>query len=276
MLGYRHAFHAGNHGDVLKHLVLRECLTYLNHKPKPWLYVDTHAGAGAYDLNGAQAGRNREFEGGIARLRGGEPLPAALADLLAAVDAAGPDVYPGSPVLAAQLARPEDRLRLYELHSSDFPQLRQRFARDRRVRCERSDGYIGLRAQLPPPTRRGLALIDPSYELNSDYGAVVDALRDGLLRFETGLFLIWYPQLPQAAARHLPGNLRAACDRPWLDVSLSVQSPSRSGLGMYGSGMFVVNPPFGLADTLRDCLPVLAGRLGTGSDAGFNLEQSAA
>ncbi|MCB1738299.1 MAG: 23S rRNA (adenine(2030)-N(6))-methyltransferase RlmJ [Gammaproteobacteria bacterium] len=259
MLGYRHVFHAGNHGDVLKHLVLCESLAYLNHKPKPWLYIDTHAGAGDYNLATEQATRNREFDAGIERLRGRGDLPPALAALLEAVGE-GPR-YPGSPALARGFARAGDRLRLHELHTTDFRQLKAYFNRDRSVICERSDGFAAIRAHLPPPTRRGLVLIDPSYELDSDYRGVTDALREGLQRFATGVFLIWFPLLPQHHAKRLPEALQAACDRPWLQATLSVRAPSRSGLGMYGSGMFVVNPPYTLAATLRECLPVLATAL---------------
>ena len=264
MLGYRHVFHAGNHGDVLKHLVLCESLAYLNNKPKPWWYIDTHAGAGEYDLSAEQAERNREFDGGIARLRGRNDLPRALKALLEAVGN-GPS-YPGSPMLARRLARADDRLRLHELHATDFHQLNAYFDRDRNVVCERSDGFAALRAHLPPPTRRGLVLMDPSYELDSDYRAVVDALSEGLKRVATGVFLVWFPLLPQHHAKRLPEALQGVCGRPWLQATLTVRAPSRSGLGMYGSGMFVVNPPFTLAPTLCECLPVLAEALA--QDAG--------
>ncbi|MBK7901273.1 MAG: 23S rRNA (adenine(2030)-N(6))-methyltransferase RlmJ [Azonexus sp.] len=277
MLSYRHGFHAGNHADVLKHLVLVSTLAHLNRKEGAYWVVDTHAGAGQYDLRGPQAEKLGEFRDGIGRLWGRDDLPAPLADYLAQVLAANPDGrlarYPGSPWLAARALRAQDRLRLFELHSSEVPALQACFrGAGRQVKVTAGDGFTGLKALLPPPSRRGLVLIDPSYETRADYGAVLQALKDGLARFATGIFAVWYPLLARTEARDLPGRLRHLPARRWLDVSLSVAPPRGDGLGMQGSGMFIVNPPWTLEAELRQCLPFLAATLGQEGAGRFSLD----
>jgi 23S rRNA (adenine2030-N6)-methyltransferase len=278
MLSYRHAFHAGNHADVLKHFVLVQLLRYLNQKDKPWWYVDTHAGAGAYALDSTYAKKNAEFEGGISRLwREGE-LPAPLADYVDQVRALNPDGrlrhYPGSPLIALNLARPEDRLRLFELHSTDHNLLQQNMREaGHRVAIRQADGFLEIKSVLPPPPRRGLTLIDPSYEDKQDYVRVIGALKEGISRFATGMFMVWYPQIQLGTAHQLPERLRKLADK-WLDVRLTVQAPSPDGFGMHGSGLFVVNPPFTLAATLREVMPLLVEILGQDGAAGYALDAS--
>ncbi len=175
MLSYRHGFHAGNHADVLKHVALVALLRILTRKDKPLLVLDTHAGAGMYSLEQGFAVKNAEFRNGIALLWGRDDLPAPVADYLDQVRAVNSDGvlrhYPGSPRVALGMLRPQDRLRLFELHSTEVQVLAQQFARDgRRVSVTAGDGFAGLKAVLPPPSRRGLVLIDPSYELASDSG----------------------------------------------------------------------------------------------------------
>jgi 23S rRNA (adenine2030-N6)-methyltransferase len=281
MLSYRHAFHAGNHADVLKHFVLVQLLRHLNQKDKPWWYVDTHAGAGAYALESAYAQKNAEFEGGISRLwrdGGVGNLPASLADYVDQVKALNPDGrlrhYPGSPLIALKLARPDDRLRLFELHSTDHGILEQNMREaGKRVAIRQADGFLEIKSVLPPPPRRGLTLIDPSYEDKQDYVRVIGALKEGIHRFATGSFMVWYPQLQLGTARQLPEKLRKLAPK-WLDVSLTVQAPSPDGFGMHGSGLFVVNPPWTLADTLRQVMPLLVAKLGLDEAAGFTLDAS--
>ena len=276
MLSYRHAFHAGNHADVLKHFVLVCLLRHLAQKDKPFWVVDTHAGAGAYGLDAGYATLNAEHETGIGRLWRWEQLPPALADYVNLVRAMNPagelSFYPGSPYLSAKLLRPQDRLRLYEMHPTDVDLLGKTFQDDKRVIVTRGDGFAGLKALLPPPPRRALVLIDPSYEDKADYRRVVEALKDSLKRFATGSYAVWYPQLARPEARRLPERLRALPGANWLDVSLSLKKTVPGEPGMNGSGMFLVNPPWTLADTLRECLPVLAAALGDRAE--FHLEQS--
>lgn len=272
MLSYRHAFHAGNHADVLKHFVLTRLLRHLALKDKPFWYIDTHAGAGAYGLDAGYATRNAEHADGIARLWTRADLPAPLADyveLVRAMNPGGaPTLYPGSPYLAWKLVRDQDRLRLFELHTTDVDLLGKTFMEaGRRVQVTLGDGFAGLKSLLPPPPRRALALIDPSYEDKRDYARVVEALRDSLGRFATGVYAVWYPLLPRPEARRLPERLRALKEVDWLDVSLSVRKPQAGAFGMHGSGMFMVNPPWTLRAELDVCMPVLRDALAQGEGA---------
>lgn len=276
MLSYRHAFHAGNHADVLKHFVLVQLLRHLNQKDKPWWYVDTHAGAGAYALDSTYAKKNAEFEGGISRLWRDAELPPPLADYVAQVRALNPDGrlrhYPGSPLIALNLARPDDRLRLFELHTTDHGILEQNMREaGKRAAIRQADGFLEIKSVLPPPPRRGLTLIDPSYEDKQDYVRVIGALKEGIGRFATGMFMVWYPQIQLGTAHQLPEKLRKLADK-WLDVRLTVQAPAPDGFGMHGSGLFIVNPPFTLAATLREVMPVLVERLGLDEAAGYALD----
>jgi 23S rRNA (adenine2030-N6)-methyltransferase len=281
MLSYRHAFHAGNHADVLKHLVLVQLDRYLGQKDKPFWVIDTHAGAGLYALDTGYATQLKEFDSGIGRLWARKDLPAPLAEYVDLVRAVNPGgalrFYPGSPWLALQTIRPQDRLRLFELHSSDSRILQENFAdHARRVTVTTADGFDALKALLPPPPRRALVLIDPSYEMREDYQHVVAALKDGLTRFATGTFAVWYPQLARPEARQLPEKLKRLPVKSWLNVSLSVHAPSSDGFGMHGSGMFVINPPWTLHKTLADVLPYLVKVLGQDAGASFVLEQETA
>ncbi|MBE0614395.1 MAG: 23S rRNA (adenine(2030)-N(6))-methyltransferase RlmJ [Burkholderiales bacterium] len=277
MLSYRHAFHAGNHADVLKHTVLVHLLQYLTQKDKPLWIIDTHAGAATYRLDEGYATKNAEFETGIARLWLRDDLPPPLADYLETVRALNPDgrlrLYPGSPQLAAQLSRRKDRLRMFELHSSESQLLQQYFRDDApRVIVQAGDGFAGLQSVLPPPSRRALVLIDPSYEDKGDYRAVLTALRDARKRFRAGVYAIWYPQVQRREARAFPGQLREMQDKDWLHVTLTVKKPASSGYGLHGSGMFILNPPWLLAQALELAMPYLAKLLAQDASAGFSLQ----
>lgn len=281
MLSYRHAFHAGNHADVLKHFVELELLRYLMQKDKPFWYIDTHAGAGCYELDSEYAEKNAEFESGIARLWDATDLPASLAEYVAMVKYFNPDgvlhLYPGSPLVALDSMREQDRLRLYELHPSDFDILEQNFSdHSTHVLMHKADGFGALKALLPPPPRRALVLIDPPYEDKQDYQRVVTALQEGLKRFATGTYAVWYPQLQRSESEQLPEKLKRLEVKSWLHVALSVQRPSADGFGMHGSGMFILNPPWTLHATLQEVMPILAARLGQHGQGSFVLEQQAA
>ena len=277
MLSYRHGFHAGNHADVLKHVILVRLLRHLTRKDKPLLVVDTHAGAGSYSLEGGFAARNAEFAAGIGRLWSRKDLPECVADYVAQVRAANADGvlrrYPGSPQIAWQLLRAHDRLRLHELHSTDSRLLQDQF-RDagRRVDIVADDGFAGLKAVLPPPSRRGLVLIDPSYEMVTDYRAVVSALRGALQRFATGTYVVWYPQLHRREAADLPGQLLRLAGGDWLHVTLQVMAPAADGFGMHGSGIFVFNPPWKLDREVRAEMPFLVAALAQDPQARYTLD----
>ena len=276
-MSYRHGFHAGNHADVLKHIVLVMLLRILTRKEKPVVVIDTHAGAGMYSLEQGFAVRNAEFRNGIALLWERNDLPEPVADYVSQVHAVNADgvlrVYPGSPRIALDVLRPQDRLRLFELHSTEGQILAEQFARaGRRVSVTAGDGFAGLKAVLPPPSRRGLVLIDPSYELASDYRAVVAALRDGMQRFATGTYAVWYPLLQRRESIQLPDNLRRAAGADWLDIALQVNAPSPEGLGLHGSGMFIVNPPWTCAEQMRRIMPWLTRALAQDAAASFRLD----
>ena len=278
MLSYRHAFHAGSHADILKHVVLTLCLQHMNSKDKPYLVLDTHAGAGLYAIDSVEAKKTGEYLDGIARLWNRNDLPAPMKPYMDALQVCSGGLklrrYPGSPWLAAHFAREIDTLRFCELHSTDFALLRREF-RDsgRRVKVEQHDGFEAMKAALPPPSRRGLVLIDPSYEIKSDYLKVIAAIRDGLKRFATGSYLVWLPFLPSIEARALPEKLKKL-PADWLYASLSVRGPATKGQGMSGSAMFIVNPPWTLKSALEESLPWLAQMLALDEKAEWTVEGS--
>ncbi len=277
MFSYRHGFHAGNHADVLKHLVLVQVLAHMRLKDKPFWYVDTHAGAARYDLGHPATARHAEYRTGIARLWDRTQLPAAVEAYVAEVRRLNPDGrlrhYPGSPQIALQVLRPTDRLRLFEKHTTEFRVLqRQVEGEGRRVLAQAADGFEAIEGVLPPPPRRGVVLIDPSYEDKDDYRRARRALAEGLRRFATGTFALWYPLVQRRESRQLSVALERMGAPDWLHASLTVKAPAPDGYGLHGSAIFVVNPPWTLARTLRQSLPWLAEALGQDRAAGFTLQ----
>ena len=282
MLAYRHAFHAGNHADVLKHTVLSLVLRYMNQKEKGWRYVDTHAGAGGYSLEGEYANKRAEYEQGIALLLDRSDLPAPLADLVALVRQfnQGKTIrqYPGSPAIAQALMRAQDQLRLSEMHPTDFKILSSYLSDVPGVEVKLSDGFAALKGHLPPTTRRGVVLIDPSYEIKTDYTRTLAALRESLERFPEGVVLVWLPQVQLVEAAQLPQRLKAAADagakKGWLLARLTVAQAGERGFGMMGSSLFVANPPHTLFGELQPVLPYLARVLAQFDGAKSALEKS--
>ena len=285
MFSYRHAFHAGNHADVLKHAMLVHTLDYLNRKDTPYWVVDTHAGAGLYALDSDWASKNAEFADGIGRLWQRDDLPPLLADYLARVRHYNPDGrlrhYPGSPWLTLDALRDRDRLRLFEMHPTEsdvlvgnLEQLDKTALRQTTIYG--TDGFEGMKSLLPPPPRRGLVLIDPSYEDKQDYKRALNAVKEGLKRFATGTYAVWYPLVQRREATELPRHLENLPVKNWLHVSLSVKKPSGDGFGLHGSGMFMVNPPWTLHAALKETMPVLARLLAQDDRASYTLQQRAA
>ena len=275
MLSYRHAFHAGNHADVLKHYVLFEILSYYGQKGKPYWYIDTHAGAGQYDLKGSQAAQNAEYLEGVGRLWEQSQLPPALVAFLAALRKfnSGPDlrIYPGSPLLAGSLIRDEDRMLLFEMHPADLRALQAGVkAAGRQVKVRGEDGFAGLVGILPPPTRRAVILIDPPYEVKADYRRVEEVLSAALKRFPQGTYVLWYPLLRRNEVQVMRERFRRLGAPAWLQVELQVRQPT--GSGMYGSGVYVINPPWTLPQQLESILPTLRDRLAVDAGARFSLE----
>ena len=285
MFSYRHAFHAGNHADVLKHAMLVHTLDYLNRKDTPYWVIDTHAGAGLYALDSDWAAKNAEFADGIGRLWERDDLPPLLADYVAQVRRYNPDGrlrhYPGSPWLTLDALRERDRLRLFEMHPTEsdvlvgnLEQLDKTALRQTTIYA--TDGFEGMKALLPPPPRRGLVLIDPSYEDKHDYKRALTAVKEGIKRFATGTYAVWYPLVQRREATELARHLENLQVKNWLHVSLAVKKPASDGFGLHGSGMFMVNPPWTLHAALKEAMPALARLLAQDDRATYSLQQRAA
>lgn len=274
MLAYRHAFHAGNHADVLKHCVLQQILMYMNQKDKPYWVIDTHAGAGMYSLASDYATTKSEYLDGVARLWECDDLPPALREYMNLVQLCNNkgdwSLYPGSPEVIRRTIRPDDRMRLFELHPTDFEILQENFERDRQAKLFKSDGFASLKALLPPPTRRAVVFMDPPYEIKSDYPKVVDALEEGLSRFAEGVYVIWYPILTRGDHIRMIESLRQLSEKT-LNIAMTVQEPDEKGFGMLGSGLFIINPPWTLKDTMQDVMPYLVEKLAQYPGASYEI-----
>jgi 23S rRNA (adenine2030-N6)-methyltransferase len=306
MFSYRHAFHAGNHADVLKHTVLIAILRHLTEKDAALTVLDTHAGAGLYRLDGDYAETSGEAADGIVRLSSlrdpqapvaeaaGKVMAAGLApalqdylDLVASFNAKGGlRVYPGSPFIIQHLLRAHDKLKLFELHPTDAKTLSANIAQleaGRQVAVLREDGFEGYKKFLPPPVRRALVLCDPSYEIKSDYARVAAMMTDALKRFPTGTYAVWYPIIPRPEAHDLPRKLKTLATktgRGWLHATLTVKSSKLTTdaqgdakrPGLPASGMFVINPPHPLKAALYTALPQMVSLLAQDRNAAFALE----
>lgn len=276
MLSYRHAFHAGNHADVLKHIVWQQVLLHLNRKDKPYCVIDTHAGAGMYRLQSAEAQKTAEYIDGVAKLVVLDPeaseMPEVVVDYLAAVQAANAsetlEQYPGSPWFTTQALRWQDRAWFCELHPKDFPLLTQTLetaeVHRRKVKALRANGFVELIAKLPPQEKRGAVLIDPSYEVKDDYQRVVEVLKQAHKRFASGSYALWYPVVER---RRIQQMERALVDSGIPNIhqfELAVRSDAANaaaGEGMTASGMIVINPPWTLPAQMQETLPWLAKTL---------------
>lgn len=279
MHSYRHAFHAGNHGDVLKHAVLVHLLQYLRQKDAPFWYIDTHAGAGGYVLDRGYAAKRKEYATGIQRIWQRKDLPESLRDYVAIVRNRNPGdklrYYPGSPELALELTRNGDRLRLFENHSTEVRVLESAMqTARRRVTVADADGFEALAALLPPPPRRALTMVDPSYEDKADYVRAIKTCRAALERFATGTYLIWYPRVQRIEVRTLVEKLRKLPCKAWLHAELAVAKAPASGYGLFGSGIFVINPPWTLPPAMQELLPYLKTILAQDDHAAYALDWS--
>jgi len=293
MFSYRHAFHAGNHADVLKHLVLVAVLRYMTQKEKALNVFDTHAGAGLYRLDGDYAKTSAEAAEGFLKLvaeSGSVTLAPAIQDyieLVASFNSGGAwNVYPGSPFITQHLLNARDKLKLFELHPTDAKNLSANMAQleaGRQVAVLREDGFEGLKKFLPPPSRRALVLCDPSYEIKHDYVRVHSMISDAMVRFATGTYAVWYPIIPRPEAHDLPKKLKTLANKagkPWLHAALTVKnSKLTTGSdgevqrpGLPASGMFLINPPHTLRALLEPALPQLVKLLGQDGNASFTLE----
>jgi 23S rRNA (adenine2030-N6)-methyltransferase len=297
MFSYRHAFHAGNHADVLKHMVLIAIMRHLTQKDTALTVFDTHAGAGLYRLDGDYAETSGEAAEGLLRLIAAKPVPNGLApviqdylDLVASFNTAGSHkVYPGSPFIIQRLLRERDKLKLFELHPTDAKTLSANIAQleaGRQVAVLREDGFEGLKKFLPPPARRALVLSDPSYEIKTDYARVVAMIADSLQRFATGTYAVWYPIIARPEAHDVPRKLKTLATKTgksWLNATLTVKSSKlttdEAGTvirpGLPASGIFIINPPHTLKDAILIALPQLAATLAQDRHATSTLESGA-
>jgi 23S rRNA (adenine2030-N6)-methyltransferase len=271
MLSYQHGYHAGNHADVLKHTVLTALLARLVAKETPLRYIETHSGAGEYDLTSSPARRNREHEAGIGKLWGSLIAPAAVMRWLTLVRELNGDKlrrYPGSPWLARRCLRPSDRLFLYELHPAEHRTLKDSCQEDRRVKVLREDGLAGCVGLVPPPDKRALLFIDPSYERREEQRLVLDTVRKAHARFATGVIAIWYPVIERRSVERFERALRATRIPAIATYELCVTRTRHEG-GLAGSGMFVINPPWQLDEELKTALPWLTERLAADDGASY-------
>jgi len=278
-MNYRHAYHAGNFADVLKHVVLMMLVEHLKKKPAPFFYLDTHAGRGLYDLSEAQAQRSGEYKNGIGRILDAPagtlpPEVAAYAKLVR--DSAGKGhsaitAYPGSPLIVAAMRRPTDRLVLFEKHAKEAAALKVAIGRARLVSVIESDGYAALKAQLPPRENRGLVLIDPPYESDLEFDRVLAGLELAHERWPLGTYCIWYPLTDRAGPLRFQRDLERSGIRKVLDVQLSVL-PIDAQVGMAGAGLAIVNPPWMLDERLKELLPQLHRLLSPEGSGGTSVE----
>jgi 23S rRNA (adenine2030-N6)-methyltransferase len=278
-LNYRHAFHAGNFADVLKHVLLASTVVHLRRKPGAFRYLDTHAGIGVYDLGGTEAARTGEWRDGIGRLQTAPLSPALRAllqpylELTAGFGQAGAaPVYPGSPEIVRALSREHDRLVLCELHPDDAAALAARYAGLRRVTVLALDGWLALKAQLPPPERRGLVLVDPPFELAGDYDRLVRGLVAAYRRWPTGSYLLWYPIKDIAAYARFRAAIGATAIADMVAAEIRVRAPAAIP-SLHGCGVILVNPPWDLPDRLGAVLPELAAVLAQGPGAAGTVER---
>ena len=309
MFSYRHAFHAGNHADVLKHTALVAILKHMTQKDAALTVLDTHAGAGLYRLDGDYSATSGEAVNGILRLRvepkavttkaaktkiaelAPAPLAPALQDYLDLVATfnSGKDsfkIYPGSPFIIQHFLKGRDKLKAFELHPTDSKTLSANIAQleaGRQVAVLREDGFEGIKKFLPPPVKRALVLCDPSYEVKSDYPRVTEMVADALKRFPTGTFAVWYPIIPRPEAHDVPRKLKTLATksaRSWLHATLTVKSSKLTSdeqgevirPGLPASGMFVINPPHTLKAAMAAALPMMVARLAQDSHAAFTLD----
>jgi 23S rRNA (adenine2030-N6)-methyltransferase len=277
-MNYRHAYHAGNFADVVKHIVLTRLIEYLKLKDKAFRVIDTHAGIGRYDLSSVEAQKTGEWQGGIGRLLHA-PLEPAAAELLApyldAVRSLNPDGdvlrYPGSPLIARHLMRKQDRLSAIELHPKDVARLKTLFASDFQARIIELDGWLALGAHLPPKEKRGVVLIDPPFEEAGEFDRLVDGLERAHKRWPGGIYALWYPIKDRKAVIAFRKALRQSGIPKLLDIEFEIR-PASSDPSLDGSGMLVVNPPFTLERELRAVLPSVHKLLAIGKPAHWSME----
>lgn len=281
MLSYRHAFHAGNFADVLKHSVLTLVLDYMCRKEKGFYYIDSHSGAGMYQLTDEYAQKTGEYKDGIAKLINEQNLPEALQPYVDLIKELNPtngkdeenelDLYPGSPGIAKRFMRRQDSTHLFELHPTDIQHLNDFCYRWKKVFVKQSDGYQGILGLVPPPSRRGVVLIDPPYELKEDYHKAVTTIIKAYKKFATGTYILWYPVVKREQVNSMEMAFINSDVKNLLQLEFCL-SPDTDEYGMTGTGLFIVNPPWQLSKQMEEVLPYLKEKLGN-NDSDFNVTQ---
>ncbi|MBL8580616.1 MAG: 23S rRNA (adenine(2030)-N(6))-methyltransferase RlmJ [Rhizobiaceae bacterium] len=278
-MNYRHAFHAGNFADVVKHAVLARLVDYLQRKDAAYRVIDTHAGIGLYDLTSPAAQKTGEWRDGIGRLAANPPQGDAgqlMERYLAAVAAANPEGgllrYPGSPWLSRHLARRQDRLTAVELHPEDAETLRTRFAGDHQIRIIALDGWLALGAHVPPKEKRGLVLIDPPFEEAGEFSRMAQGLTRAYRRWPGGIYALWYPIKDRKAVAAFRAALKTAGIPKIVDIRLEIRSPSPEPR-LDGCGMMVINPPFVLESEMNVILPALHRAMAIDGGGGWAVER---
>ena len=279
MLSYRHAFHAGNFADVLKHSVLSLVLDYMTRKEKGFCYIDSHSGAGMYQLADAYAQKTGEYKDGIAKIINDEDAPESLEPYLSLIKSLNLshdksselEVYPGSPGIAKAFVRRQASSHLFELHSTDIQHLEDFCQRWRKVFVKQSDGYKGVLGLLPPPSRRGVVLIDPPYELKEDYQKAVKTIIKAYSKFSTGTYILWYPVVKRELVEEMQQAFKASAVKNVLQVEFCMAADTDE-YGMTGTGLFIVNPPWQLTTQLEEILPYMKTKLGS-NETSYTLTQ---
>ena len=276
MLSYRHSYHAGNHADVLKHIVLTLCINSLKEKEKPFLYLDTHSGAGRYLLKSEHSEKTGEYLSGINLIWQQSETPELLNTYLSVLKRYNPfdnlKYYLGSPLIAKQLLREQDKINLTELHPTDYPLLRQEFSKDKRARVLREDGFSQLKSKLPPESRRGIVLIDPSYEIKDDYQKIPKALLEAYKRFATGIYLIWYPVVSRTQTQKMIDEIVNLGIKKISQFEFAIK-PDNNQKGMTASGMIVINPPWKLQQQMQTIMPWLKNTLDTEKTGNYLIKE---
>lgn len=277
-MNYRHAYHAGNFADILKHIVLARCLAHLKDKPAPFRIIDTHAGIGVYDLKSSEAQRTSEAKSGIAKLEAADcpdEIAALLVQYWQAIETTrvhhGPSSYPGSPAIIESALRAEDRLIANELHPEDFKTLRETFSFDGRVKCLSLDAPLALNASIPPKERRGLVLIDPPYEERDEFSNVLNLVERAHRKWETGIYAIWYPVKSNAELNWFLSELKKTGIPKILRIEHTIAGV-REGAPLSSSGMIIINPPWRLADEMKLIFPWLDRVLAAGPGHAWRVE----
>tara|TARA_R110001599_G_scaffold59758_3_gene166106 strand:- start:38 stop:880 length:843 start_codon:yes stop_codon:yes gene_type:complete len=273
VLSYRHAFHAGNFADVLKHSVLTLVLEYMTRKEKGFYYIDSHSGAGMYQLADEYAQKTGEYKDGIAKLIEQQDLPEAIEPYIDLVKDLNRDqdelsLYPGSPGIARQFTRRQDSAHLFELHPTDIEHLKEYSQRWNKSHVKKSDGYQGVLGLVPPPNRRGVVLIDPPYELKEDYLKAVRTIVNAYKKFATGTYILWYPIVKRELVEQMQDAFVKSDVRNLLQVEYCQQADTQE-YGMTGTGLFIVNPPWQLNSQLNEILPYLKTHLGSEESSYF-------